>query len=92
MAITASICLLKELLHLLPVLNAHLQDEPSPVDRHDPSNDVHGCQHLNKTNDELRLTPFVWVADARADHSASSRQDDIQDEADIGPDTTETGQ
>ena len=91
LTVTAGIGLLKELLHLLSVLDTHLKDQPSPVDWHDPTDKVDGGQHLDSTNSQLCLTPLLGVADAWADHGTGAGKDDIEDEAEVWPDSTETG-
>ena len=73
---------------LLLVLDTHLENEPSPVDGINPTDDVNRGEHLNDTDDELSLAPLFRVTYATADHSARAWQDDIENEADIGPDST----
>ena len=80
------------MLHLVPVLDSHLQDQPAPVDGHNPPDYVHGRQHLDNTDNELSLAPLFRVADAGTDHGTSAGKDDIEEEADVGPDSTQAGE
>lgn len=80
------------MLHLVPVLDSHLQDQPAPVDGHNPPDDVHGRQHLDNTDNELSLAPLFRVANAGTNHGTSAGKDDIEDEADVGPDSTQAGE
>lgn len=92
LTITSCICSVEELLDLLSVLDAHLENEPAPVDGHNPADEVHRGEHLNDTDGELRLAPLFRVTHTTADHGARSRQDNVQDEADVGPNAAQSGQ
>ena len=92
LTIASGICSVEELLDLLSVLDAHLENEPAPVDGHNPADEVHRGEHLNDPDGELRLAPLFRVTHATADHSARARQDNVQDEADVGPDAAQSGQ
>ena len=92
LTVASGICSVEELLDLLSVLDAHLENEPAPVDGHNPANDVHRGEHLNDPDSELCLAPLFRVTHATTDHSARARQDNVQDEADVGPDAAQSGQ
>ena len=47
---------------------------------------------MNDPDRELGLAPLFRVPDTTAYHSARTRQDNVQDEADVGPHATKSGQ
>ncbi len=77
--ITLGACIssVQELLHLGLILNTLLKNDPAPVDREKPANEVGGCEHLCDADSKLCLGPGSLVADAAAKHSASSWDKDV---------------
>ena len=92
LTIASGVGAIQELLHLLPVLDARLQNQPPPVNRNQPSNDVNGCEHLDDPNHQLGFAPLVRVSQATANHGSGTWEDHVEDEADVGPNAAKAGQ
>ena len=60
------------------------EDEPSPVDAGQPSNQVHSCQKLEEANDKLCFVN-ACITKAGTQHGAHSWEEDVQAKADVGP-------
>ena len=80
----------EELLYFSFIFDTLLNYEVAPPDREEPANDVGGRQHLHNTNRELGLAPSTRVPDARHQHGAGARKDDVKNQADVGPGAAET--
>ena len=83
--VTTHLCALEELLLILGLVEAPVQELPAPPPRPDPANEHIRRQHLQQANEELRLTPVLVVASTGRQHSPSSRQNEAENGADEGP-------
>ena len=91
LTIASGVGAIQELLHLLPVLDARLQNQPPPVNRNQPSNDVNGCEHLDDADHQLGFAPLVRVSQATANHGSGAGEDHVEDKADVGPNAAQPG-
>ena len=70
---------------LFLILKTDKEHLPAPPDGPYPSDQVHSSHHLKRSDEELSLAPRCSVASTCCENRSTSRQDDAENEDDVGP-------